>query len=100
MQTPPLPLDPVADSIIPINRNAWVSPSDDLRIILFRGVPPLLDSDRDKQAEAFAIASLSKAGLAKATDLARAFDKSRNTVAMYKRRLEREERSHSCAIPL
>lgn len=88
MQTPPFPLDPVADSMIPINRNAWISPSDDLRVILVRGVPLLLYSYSDRQAEAFAIASLSRAGLAKATDLARAFDKSRNTVAAYKRRLE------------
>ena len=90
MQTLPLPLAPVADSIIPINRNAWISPSDDLRVILLRGVPLLHYSRSDRQAEAFAIASLSRAGLAKATDLARAFDKSRNTVAAYKRRLEQQ----------
>jgi DNA-binding CsgD family transcriptional regulator len=52
-------------------------------------VPLLHYSHNDKQAEAFAIASLAIAGLAKATDLARAFDKSRNTVAVYRRRMER-----------
>ena len=88
MQNPPLPLDRVDDSILPINRNAWISATDDFRVILVRGVPLLFYRDRDRQAEAFAIASLSRAGLAKATDLARAFGKSRNTVAAYKRRLE------------
>jgi DNA-binding CsgD family transcriptional regulator len=88
MLNPPLPLEPIADSIHPINRNAWISSSDDLRAILFRGVPLLHYSHNDKQAEAFAIASLAIAGLAKATDLARAFDKSRNTVAAYRRRIE------------
>jgi transposase len=88
MLNPSLPLEPIADSIISINGDAWISSSDDLRVVLVRGVPLLLYSDSDRQAEAFAIASLSRAGLAKATDLARAFDKSRNTVAAYKRRLE------------
>ena len=88
MLNPSLPLEPVVDPFIPINRNAWISSSDDLRAILFRGVPLLHYSHSDKQAEAFAVASLSRAGLAKATDLARAFHKSRNTVAAYKRRLE------------
>ncbi len=52
-------------------------------------MPLWLYSDSDRQAEAFAIASLSRAGLAKATELARALQKSRSTVAAYKRRLER-----------
>ena len=62
--------------------------SDDLRAILYRGVPLLHYSHNHRQAEAFAIASLAIAVLAKATDLARAFNKSRNAAAAYKRRME------------
>jgi Transposase protein len=88
MPTLRLPLDASNDSTVPINRNTWISESDGLRVILVRGIPLCHYSGDDKQAEALAIGNLRRADLAHATELARAFGKSRNTVAAYERRLE------------
>jgi hypothetical protein len=88
MHTLRLPLDASNDATIRINRNAWISECDGLRVILVRGVPLCHYSAEDKQAEALAIGNLRRAGLAHATELARAFGKSRNTVAAFERRLE------------
>lgn len=88
MDTPILPLNLSADSTIHINRNVWMNQSDELRVILVRGVPLFHYSCQDACAEALAIGNLCWAGMAKATELARAFGKSRNSVAAYRRRLE------------
>lgn len=88
MPTAKLPLELTTDSTIHINRNAWVQQIDDMRVVLVRGVPLCHYDAKDRHAESLAMANLSRAGLAKATELARAFGKSRNTVAAYNRRLE------------
>jgi Transposase protein len=88
MPTAKLPLELTTDSTIHINRNAWVQQIDDMRVVLVQGVPLCRYDAKDRHAEALAMANLSRAGLAKATQLARVFGKSRNTVAAYNRRLE------------
>ncbi|MGH9880119.1 MAG: putative transposase, partial [Pyrinomonadaceae bacterium] len=88
MSTAKLLLELTTDSTIHINRNAWVQQIDDMRVVLVRGVPLCRYDAKDRHAEALAMANLSRSGLAKATQLARVFGKSRNTVAAYNRRLE------------
>src|SRR5437867_3178219 len=89
MPTAKLPLELPTDPTVHINRNACVQQIDDMRVVLVRGVPLCHYDAKDRHAEALAMTNLSRAGLAKATELARAFGKSRNTVAAYNRRLER-----------
>lgn len=85
-----LPLQIPADSAVDVNRDVRIQQTEQMRVILVRSVPLLHYAADDGPAEALAMAHLRRAGLAKATELARAFGKSRNTVAGYHSRLEQD----------
>ena len=65
------------DSAVDVNRDVRIQQTDEMRVVLVRGVPLLHYAANDRPAEALAVAHLRRAGLAKATELARAFGKSR-----------------------
>ena len=79
-----------ADEGVQVNRHVRIQQTDELRVVLVHGVPLLHYAADDEPAEALAVAHLRRAGLAKATELARGFGKSRNTVAAYHTRLEQD----------
>jgi len=90
MVTHNLALQIPADSAVDVNRDVRIQQTDEMRVVLVRSVPLLHYAANDRPAEALVVAHLRRAGLAKATELARAFGKSRNTVAGYHTRLERD----------